>query len=399
MAESSDANRDFSEASEHRGAERDNSSDKQSLPKQESLVLYTQAALSGGAMSGGSGRRGRKPRSPIVLHEISEARSSLGGGVGRRRAALVKQQSQLEPHSDDTGKKYLLTHQDTPNIVISADCDASDEDEGDDDDDDGDDGPRTPLPVLPIVLPEPDSEDEGRNDSDQLSAFLGITQRYRRSSLVRMDAVQQPTSNSTLEAPSGEPVRKLSVHGSLDLPKNTLKDLMGFRKAQSFSADDSEDEDDTIAISELNPSVQQNMFLTVPGEVVGKHKRKGSKKKRPSLRRFLTITSEPQMGREELEERRNCRKKEKEERRKERAERKLKEKQKQEEDKYDEDGVSMRHVVFVIHRVPQLIQVGCAKVFGFLPFLEVCVFHGTSGVLVGLSSTRFQTRVLRSSAG
>ncbi len=338
MAESSDANKDYSEASGRDGGVKTNVGDKSGLPKQESLVLYTQAALSGGRMSSGTATPGRRAR-PALLKQISETPGPLRSP--RRRAAVVKQDTE----TDNTGRKYVLSHQDTPHIIISTDCDGGaeqDADDGDADDED-DDGPMTPLPVLPIELPEPDSEDEddGRNDSEQLSAFLGITQRYRRSSLVRMDAVQQPASGgNALEAPTEAPVRKLSVHGSLDLPKNTLKDLVGFRKAQSFSAEDSE-EDDTVAISDLPFSGKSGIFLRVPGETHGKHKRKGSKKKRPSLRRLLTITTEPQLDREELEERRNCRKREKEERKKERLEKKKKEKQKEEEEKYDEDGVSI----------------------------------------------------------
>ena len=122
--------------------------------------------------------------------------------------------------------------------------------------------------------------------------------------------------------------------------QNSIRDLIKLRKAQSFNAEEPEEED-TITISEIHPSGKSNM-LTVPGETHGKLKRKGSKKNKPSLRRLLTITTEPQLDREELEERRTCRKKEKEERRKERMERKLREKQKREEEMYDEDGVSIR---------------------------------------------------------
>ena len=81
-------------------------------------------------------------------------------------------------------------------------------------------------------------------------------------------------------------------------------------------------------------------MLTVPGQRPSKFKRKGSKRKRPSLRRLLTIAVEPTLDREALEERHNSRKKEKEERKKEKKERKLREKMKLEEEKYDEDGVS-----------------------------------------------------------
>ena len=174
--------------------------------------------------------------------------------------------------------------------------------------------PELQFRFFQLFPPEPDSDDEiQERTADQLPAFLGVTQRYRRSSLVRMDAVKQPTGN-LLDTGSEEPVRKLSVHGSLDLPKNSLRDLIKLRKAQSFNAEEPEEED-TITISEIHPSGKNNM-LTVPGEIHGKLKRKGSKKKKPSLRRLLTITTEPQLDREELEERRTCRKKEKEEREK-----------------------------------------------------------------------------------
>ena len=329
MADSTEANEYYSGPAEHEGDVQENENLKPELAKQESLVLYTQAALSGGKMSSGKGRMGRRPR-PVFIKQISETEAPNAPGLGRRRA-LVKQESETDTTVDNTGKQYVLSHQDTPDIIISGDCDASDEDE--------DYEPRTPLPVLPIIPPEPDSDDEiQERTADQLPAFLGVTQRYRRSSLVRMDAVKQPTGN-LLDTGSEEPVRKLSVHGSLDLPKNSLRDLIKLRKAQSFNAEEPEEED-TITISEIHPSGKNNM-LTVPGETHGKLKRKGSKKKKPSLRRLLTITTEPQLDREELEERRTCRKKEKEERRKERMERKLREKQKREEEMYDEDGVSI----------------------------------------------------------
>ena len=328
MADSTEAFTDYFGGSENEEDVEKCNHARPELGKQESLVLYTQAALSGGKMSTRKGRMGRRPRS-ILLKQTSEQEGGPGPGV---RRAFVKQQSETDAGVDNTGRKYLVTHQETPNIVISGDCDASDEDD--------DYEPRTPLPVLPIILPEPDSDEETQETiSQQLPDFLGITQRYRRSSLVRMDAVKQPTGN-LLETGSDEPVRKLSVHGSLDLPKNTLRDLIKLRKAQSFNAEDSE-EDDTVTISEIHPSGKSNM-LTVPEVTHGKFKRKGSKKKKPSLRRLLTITTEPQLDREELEERRTCRKKEKEERRKERMERKLREKQKREEERYDEDGVSIK---------------------------------------------------------
>ena len=322
MAESSGANEDYSGVAEHEGNGQKDGDHKPGLAKQESLVLYTQAALAGGKMSSGKGRTGRRPRT-VLLEQVSEA-----PGLGSRRG-LIKQQSETNTTVDNTGKKYVLSHQDTPDIIVSGDCDASDEDEDYD-------APRTPLPVLPIVPPEPDPDDESQGQTSlQLSAFLGVTQRYRRSSLVRMDAVKQPSANM-LDTGSDVPIRKLSVHGSLDLPKNTLKDLIGFRKAQSFNAES--DDEDTVTISELNPS-GKSYLLSVPSESHGKFKRKGPKKKKPRLRRLLTITTEPTLDREELEERHTCRKKEREERRKEKRERKLREKQKEEEEKYDEDGV------------------------------------------------------------
>ena len=325
MADFCDANRDNSGTSEPEVSEQDDDQ-KPMLPKQESIVLYTQAALSGGKMAKGTGRMGRRPR-PLLLKQISETPSSSSS----QRRLLLKQQSETNQGIYNTGKKLQLTHQDTPNIVISGDCDFYLSDE--------EDTPKIPLPVLPIVPPEPDSDEENHADTEdnaQLPSFLGVTQRYRRSSLVRMDAIKQPGGN-TLEASAGDSPRRISVHGSLDLPKNTLKDLVGFRNARSFNIVDSED-DDTITISEINPSGKSNL-LTVPGERPGKFKRKGSKRKRPSLRRLLTIAVEPQLDREALEERHNSRKKEKEERKKEKKERKLREKMKMEEDKYDEDGV------------------------------------------------------------
>ena len=331
MADSCDANKDNSGASEVEGSEHDDDQ-KPMLPKQESVVLYTQAALSGGKMTKGTDRIGRKPR-PLLLKQISEAPSSSGN----QRNPLLKQQSE-SGGVDNTGRRIQLTNQDTPNIIISGDCDpyGSDDDDG---------GPRTPLPVLPVVPPEPDSDEENHADTEdnaQQPSFLGVTQRYRRSSLVRMDAIKQ-TGGNALEASSDDSVRRISVHGSLDLPKNTLKDLIGFRNARSFNVADSED-DDTITISELHPSGKTNL-LSVPGERRGKFKRKGSKRKRPSLRRLLTIATEPQLDREALEERHNSRKKEKEERKKEKKERKLREKLKWEEEKYDEDGVSISSIL------------------------------------------------------
>ena len=213
MADSTEANGDYSEAAEREEDLQKNENSKPELAKQESLVLYTQAALAGGKMSTDKGRMGRRPRS-VFLKQISGAEASGAQAFGRKRA-LVKQQSETNTIVDNTGKQYVLSHQDTPDIIISGDCDASDEDE--------DYEPRTPLPVLPIIPPEPDSDDEiQESTTNQLPAFVGVTQRYRRSSLVRMDAVKQPAGN-LLDTGSDEPVRKLSVHGSLDLPTEFYK--------------------------------------------------------------------------------------------------------------------------------------------------------------------------------
>ena len=295
---------------------------KMTFPKQESVVLCTQAALSGRIMSA---RKGRKPRT-ILLKRPSD--------TGQRRP-LLKQERRVST-GDRIAMFFSKSQKETttPDIVISGSVDrTSDEDE--------DGGQRTPLPVLPVVLPEADSDDENPTDRkvSKLPKFLKVTKRYRRSSLVRMDAVKQPATN-TLKGIE-ETCRRISVHGSLDLKKGTLKDLSEFRNAVSFSAADQKDEEDLIAITEF-PSGGANT-LDIPREPWGRHKRKGSKKKRPSLRRFLTITSEPKLNREELEERHSFRRKEREERRKERRERKLKEKQRMEEEKYDEDGVSIYH--------------------------------------------------------
>ena len=216
MADPCDANRDYSGASEPEVGEQDDDQ-KPMLPKQESLVLYTQAALAGGKMAKGSGRIGRRPR-PLLLKQISET----AGSSGSQRSPLLKQRSEINQGIDNTGKK--LTHQDTPNIIISGDGDFYLSDE--------EDGPKTPLPVLPIVPPEPDSDEENHADTEdnaQLPSFLGVTQRYRRSSLVRMDAIKQ-TGGSTLDAATEDSPRRISVHGSLDLPKNTLKRFNKFQK-------------------------------------------------------------------------------------------------------------------------------------------------------------------------
>ena len=290
------------------------------LSKQESLVLYSRAALSPDKMCKGS-RKGRKPRNLFL-----KKTNSVGTTKGPRKP-LVKQQSEISTgsyHFKNTG----CTH---PEIIISGSVDAP----WDDDDSDG--GPRTPLPVLPIVPPEENSDDENEADTEdnlcQLPDFLFVAQRYRRSSLVRMDAVKQPGSAA---AQNDDDCRRISVHGSLDLKR---KDLSEFRNAVSFSAAKQKDDDDTITISEIRASGGADM-LNIPDAMLGKHKRKGSRRKRPSLRRLLTVASEPKLNREELEERHEYRKKAREERRKERKERKLKEKQKQQEEMYDEYGVS-----------------------------------------------------------
>ena len=290
------------------------------LSKQESLVLYSRAALSPEKMCKGS-RKGRKPRNLFL-----KKTNSVGTTKGPRKP-LIKQQSEISTgsyHFENTGCTK-------PEIIISGSMDAA----WDDDDSDG--GPRTPLPILPIVLPEENSDDENEADTEdnlsQLPDFLFVAQRYRRSSLVRMDAVKQPGSTA---AQSDDDCRRISVHGSLDLKR---KDLSEFRNAVSFSAAEQKDDDDTVTISEIRASGGADM-LNIPGEMLGKHKRKGSRRKRPSLRRLLTVASEPKLNREELEERHEYRKKAREERRKERKERKLREKQKEQEEMYDEYGVS-----------------------------------------------------------
>ncbi len=324
-------------SSEPEVSEQEDDQKKPMLPKQESLVLYSQAALSAGRMSSrGSGRKGRRPPRPLLL---TAGGSDSPDTSSNQRRPLLKQSESTDQGLDNTGRR--LTHQDTPDIVISSECDV-DVSEADDEDD----GPRTPLPVLPIVLPEPDSDDENAPDQAKRPTFLGVTQRYRRSSLVRMDAIK-PQGSNTLEANPEEPVRrKISVHGSLDLPKNTLKDLIGFRNAKSFNVES--DDEETVAISELHTSVNNNL-LNVPTGKTSKFKRKGSKRKRPSLRRLLTISVEPQLDREALEQRHNSRKKEKEERKKERKERKLREKRRLEEEMYDEDGVSTMQFSLFLH--------------------------------------------------
>ena len=291
------------------------------LPKQESLVLYTRAALSPEKMIKGS-RKGRKPR-PLFL-----TKNDVSGSTKGQRRPLLKQQSEISTgsyHFENNG----CTH---PEIVISSGS-------VDQLSDDSDGGLRTPLPVLPVVPPEVDTGDENEADTEdnisQLPDFLFVTQRYRRSSLVRMDALKQPGATGGQE--DDESCRRISVHGSLDLKR---KDLSEFRNAVSFSAAEQKNEDDTVTISEIRALGGSNM-LKIPDDIFGKHKGKGPKRKRPSLRRLLTVASEPKLNRQELEERHACRKKEREERRKERRERKLQEKQKMEEEMYDEDGVSI----------------------------------------------------------
>ena len=314
---------------------------KRTLPKKDSLVLYTQAALSPAKMS--PGKKGRRPRT-ILLKQSGD---SDEGKTGQRRP-LLKQERRVS-----TGDRIAMffsrgAHRDAnntataaPEIVISGEISEDDED-----------GAKTPLPVLPVFPPERESVDEGfaagpgpsgpaRDKASKLPNFLKVTKRYRRSSLVRMDAVKQ-TGRDSLKGTEEEQYRRISVHGSLDLKKNAFKDMSEFRNALSFSAADPKD-DDTIAITELHSSGGSNM-LEIPQEGFGPHRRKSSKRKRPSLRRLLTISTEPKLNREELEERHNSRRKEREERRKERKERKerkLKEKQRLEEEKYDEEGVSI----------------------------------------------------------
>ena len=117
MADSCDANKDNSGTSEPEVTEQDDDQ-KPMLPKQESIVLYTQAALSGGKMAKGTGRMGRRPR-PLLLKQISETPSSSSS----QRRLLLKQQSETNQGIYNAGKKFQLTHQDTPNIIISGDCD------------------------------------------------------------------------------------------------------------------------------------------------------------------------------------------------------------------------------------------------------------------------------------
>lgn len=310
---------------EHESKEKQKEASKRpAISKQESLVLYTRAALSPEKMNRGS-QRGRKPR-----HVFVSKTDKASAATGQRRP-LLKQQSEISTgsyHFENNGCAH-------PEIVISGSVDHNS--------DDSDGEPRTPLPVLPVVPPEVDSGDENEADTEDnlshLPDFLFVTQRYRRSSLVRMNAVKQPGSIPVHN--DDDSCRRISVHGSLDLKR---KDLSEFRNAVSFSAAEQKD-DDTVTISEIRQSGGKDM-LKIPDEIFGKHRRKLLKKKRPSLRRLLTVASEPKLNRQELEERHACRKKEREERRKERRERKLREKQKEEEEMYDEDGVSQTFLRF-----------------------------------------------------
>ncbi len=312
------------------------------LPKQQSLVLYSQAALSP-TKTTSSAKKGRKPRTIVVQRAGDSADSSTSA-----RRPLLKQERRIST-GDRIAMFFSRGHRETPtpDIIISGSVDEAQED------DDEDDGARTPLPVLPVILPEGDSDDERglaspssssspRDKVSKVPKFLKVTKRYRRSSLVRMDAVQK--ARDSLKGPEEDVYRRISVHGSLDLKKHTLlKDMTGFRNALSFSAveQQKEDDDDTIAITELRSSSGGPNTLEIPKEGFERHRRKGSKKKRPSLRRLLTIAAEPKLNREELEERHNSRRKEREERRKERKERREREKQRLEEQKYDEEGVSI----------------------------------------------------------
>ncbi len=335
MAEPTEESKDINTENEETEQNSGEQNQRPGLPKQESLVLYTQAALRGGKMGKGTGRQGRRPRT-VLLRQISESTSN-----SLQQHDILRQQSQGSiPGKENVPKTLSLPHQDTapPNIVISTeDCDGDDEQEEDD-------CPLTPLPVLPVVPPEPDSDSDDNAESSLLPEFLEVSQRYRRSSLVRMDAI-------TPNAPDDEP-RRLSVHGSLDLAKGGIKSLLGLRNAMSFDASDHEDIDDTVSITEIHPAAAKNNWLSVPKEAFGRHRRKGSKRKRPSLRRMLTLAP-PALDREELEERRQNRKKEKEERKKERKERKLKEKLKLEAEMYDEEGVSIHDVVIKIKGVKE----------------------------------------------
>ncbi len=295
--------------------------DKPAVKKQESLVLYTRAALSPETRR----NKGRPPRPGFKTDSAT---------MGSRRP--LKKQLSAVSSSSSQGETYAHAHvySSNPEIVISGALEPRS----------AEPDPRTPLPVLPLEPPVEDAENDADTEDNyfQFPNFLYVAQRYRRSSLVRMDAVKQPGGSSAQG--NEDACRSISVHGSLDLPK---KDLSEFREVVSFSAAELKDEDDTITISELRASGGENMLKIPSG--FRKRKQKTGRKKRPSLRRLLTA-SESKLNREELEERHACRKREREERRKERKERKVKEKQRQEE-LMDKDGVSRSAELSVAKRL------------------------------------------------
>ncbi len=334
MAEASDGQTDIL-----LGAEQENcdmiaeDAKKQELPKQESVVLYTQAALRGGKMGRGTGRSAKRPCT-VVLRQVSEPASKiqLRKVMKENRMRTLQEERKSIDKGNGLSKNYL-SHGGAPGIVIS---DLEEMDNGNDDE-----VSRTPLPVLPVLPPESDSEDGDEEDNGEgggdslLPSFLSVTQRYRRSSLVRMDAITPPGGTTPVADEDG---RRISVHGSLDIPRPG-GNALAFRNAVSVDTSEREDTDDMVSISELHT---KGNLLAVPSEKLGRHKRKGSKRNRPSLRRMLTlaVSSAPPLDREELEEKKLSKKREKEERRKERKERKLKEKLKREAEMYDEEGVS-----------------------------------------------------------
>ncbi len=277
-------------------------------------MLYTKAALSPDTKSRLERRDGRTA-------EPDGRRPS--GRRGRHRRPLLKQQSEMSTGSSSLNDAFWHSN---PEIVIS----------GENEDDDG---PRTPLPVLPVVPPELDSDENEADNEDndlQFPDFLLVAQRYRKSSLVRMDAVKLAPPGAANSSGAAK-CRRISVHGSLDLPR---KDLSEFRNVVSFSAAEQKEENDTITISDIRPSKFSHHLL-------GRYKRT-RRKKRSSLKRLRLLSgSDTKLNREELEERHAQRKREREERRAERRERKLKEKEQKEEGKFDEDGVSVRrkHII------------------------------------------------------
>ena len=154
----------------------------------------------------------------------------------------------------------------TPNIVISQDHSH----------DSDDDRPITPPPQ-----------------------HLQVAQRYRRSSLVRMDAVGLGGLGSVTTNGDNTKLAESvsSITSETDpLVKTTtlnLDHLKQMRSTLSFSAVEGG------AVSPDLESSGRSNTLTIPGEDIYERRQKGSakspKKKRPSLRRLLTLS--PNVGR------------------------------------------------------------------------------------------------------